>query len=461
MLDISKDFNVFLGQVQAQTAGNLNQLTELGTRLDELAKQYVDVCRDLERERVAGRVTQQQAEALEGKLRDLESSTMRAAFVLVLVDADADAYLFGDRYYTDDPAGGGERAAVDLKTAVQQYLKSVHPRLAGLPIMARAFASGDGLATLMVKAGIAKTGDSQQAMSRFTCGFSQADEMFDFVLVGKGKDRADVKLTGAFRQFVESPSCQHVLLACCHENGYVRMLEKFVHSPEVVEKVTLVKSFQVGTEFSRLPFQSTSMEALFRDRPLTPRGASTSNAKDFLSAQVAVTPNGTSGSPTNKSSPPATYASRAAAPQAVAILPTSTPRPLPVFGTIDKDTILVNADGHRLDMPLPSKSGSVAERFNRRTYAGGLRYCNKYQLSGTCPGNCAFLHVPLKEEEKLVMRHKLRAEKCHDRGKCRDPLCYYGHHCACSGVGKKCNFPVVMHGVDVASWKEVNAGLGV
>jgi hypothetical protein len=27
MLELSKDFNVFLGQVQAQTAGNLKQLT--------------------------------------------------------------------------------------------------------------------------------------------------------------------------------------------------------------------------------------------------------------------------------------------------------------------------------------------------------------------------------------------------------------------------------------------------
>jgi len=149
---------------------------------------------------------------------------------------------------------------VNLKTAVQQYLKSVDPRQAGLPIMARAFASGDGLTTLLVKAGIAKPGESQQVLSRFTCGFSQADDMFDFVLVGKGKDRADVKLTGqfcplpcrchresmpntdshlpgAFRQFIESPSCQHVLLACCHDNSYVRMLEKFVHTPEVVEKV--------------------------------------------------------------------------------------------------------------------------------------------------------------------------------------------------------------------------------
>jgi hypothetical protein len=96
---------------------------------------------------------------------------------------------------------------VDLKAAVQQYLKSVDPRLAGLPIMARAFASGEGLATLMVKAGIAKPGDSQQVMTCFTCGFSQADDMFDFVLVGKGKDRADVKLTGQFCRFYSHYPC--------------------------------------------------------------------------------------------------------------------------------------------------------------------------------------------------------------------------------------------------------------
>jgi hypothetical protein len=49
---------------------------ELGTRLDELAQQYVDVCRDLERERVAGRLTQQRAEAVEGKLKVLEECTV-------------------------------------------------------------------------------------------------------------------------------------------------------------------------------------------------------------------------------------------------------------------------------------------------------------------------------------------------------------------------------------------------
>lgn len=64
--------------------------------------------------------------------------------------------------------------------------------------MVKAFASGEGLAYLLSKAGIASQAQSQDVVSRFTRGFSQADDMFDFVLVGKGKDRADHKLMGEF-----------------------------------------------------------------------------------------------------------------------------------------------------------------------------------------------------------------------------------------------------------------------
>lgn len=85
---------------------------------------------------------------------------------------------------------------MDLRSSVRHYLQSVDPGLASLPVMAKAFASGEGLAHLLAKVGIAKAGDSQRVLLRFTCGFSQADDMFDFVLVGKGKDRADHKLIG-------------------------------------------------------------------------------------------------------------------------------------------------------------------------------------------------------------------------------------------------------------------------
>lgn len=79
---------------------------------------------------------------------------------------------------------------------MQDYLKTVDSDIAALPIVARAFASGDGLATALTKAGVTGSGDAQRVVFRFTSGFSQANDMFDFVLVGKGKDRADHKLMG-------------------------------------------------------------------------------------------------------------------------------------------------------------------------------------------------------------------------------------------------------------------------
>jgi hypothetical protein len=353
--------------------------------------------------------------------------------------------------------------------------------LAGLPIVAKAFASGEGLATLLVKAGITTRGDSHQVLSRFTWGFSQAD-MVDFVLVARGKDRADHKLMGmvglgfhhflltrearlilvirpaAFHQFVESPSCRHVLLACCHDSGYVPLLEKCVHNSAIVQKVTLVKSFQTGGDFEGLPFHTTTMDTVFRSNPLGHRPGSASGTTDLESDELAVQVNASPALSALSASRTTTYASRAAAPPKAAVSSALNSRSLPVFGTLDKNLILINEDGHRIDMLLPPKSATVFDAFQRKTHIGGKRFCNMYHLYGVCAGSCGYLHDPLTAGEKLVMRHKLRAEKCHDRGECRDPLCFYGHHCSCSGTGKKCSFPLAMHGVDVGSWREVNGG---
>ncbi|KAL2134833.1 hypothetical protein VTI74DRAFT_10729 [Chaetomium olivicolor] len=129
--------------------------------------------------------------------------------------------MFDDKYYANDMADGGERAAVDLHAAVQGYLKSTDPRLAALPVVTKAFASGEGLATLLVKAGMSTTGDAPRAVSRFTRGFSQAGDTGEFVLLGKGKDRADHKLMGeclikgvssslSFLAFFPSHSVKHL-----------------------------------------------------------------------------------------------------------------------------------------------------------------------------------------------------------------------------------------------------------
>ena len=70
----------------------------------QLSKLYRDACRDLERERIAGRAAQEETEKLHDRFRALEDSTVRSAFVLVLIDADADAYLVRTLFPLQTPA---------------------------------------------------------------------------------------------------------------------------------------------------------------------------------------------------------------------------------------------------------------------------------------------------------------------------------------------------------------------
>lgn len=268
---------------------------------------------------------------------------------------------------------------------------------------------------------------------------------------------------GAFRLFEGNPSCQRILLAGCHDNGYVRLLEKYIDSPAVVAKVTLLKSFQTGHEYATLPYASTTMETLFRDRPLgeVPRstapthGSATRSTTDQMkSAQV----NG--GGSTREAPGPATAAASAQAPAkspttyAAQLAAPPSGRPLPLFGSLGQGIILVNADGLRVDCPLPVKTAKATNTLHQKTVVGGRRYCNMYHLYGYCVGDCGYDHEHLTPAEKLVIRHRLRREKCHERGHCRDARCYYGHHCSCPQVWK-CSFPANMHNVDVSTWEEV------
>lgn len=243
------------------------------------------------------------------------------------------------------------------------------------------------------------------------------------------------------------------------------MLEKYVHDPAIVGKVTMIKSSQAGSEFSGLPFSSTTMGSVFMRQPRSV-GAESSRATKSPAVSEAGSLPGQPQSGANRHTPqpsPATYA-QTAAPQPATALAGFDQRPLPVFGTLGKSIIVVNADGHRIDLPLPPKSAAASESFNRKTHGGGKRFCNMHHLYGLCTGNCGYLHGQLTAGEKLVMRQRLRLVKCYDGGNCRNPLCFYAHHCACHGQEKgqlkKCNFPVSMHGVSPAGWREVDTGAG-
>ena len=121
----------------------------------------------------------------------------------VMIGSGANNEQFDEKYYTGDPAEGGVRAALDLKAAVQEYLLKLNPDFGNLPIIVRAYAS-EGLGYFLQKAGLFKT----DSLSAFTRAFSQADDLFDHVSIGKGKDRADHKIMGKLCILDPSPRPQ-------------------------------------------------------------------------------------------------------------------------------------------------------------------------------------------------------------------------------------------------------------
>ncbi|KAK7403758.1 hypothetical protein QQX98_010450 [Neonectria punicea] len=222
------NFSEFFDGVCAQGMKNLECMAAIQLQLQTFTEKYRNVCCELERERAANRDAQEKVNRLESdvkKLKEaahqdasvarLELERERAAkeragllddvkafkkavdqnaFILVLIDADADEYLFDEKYYHGDPAEGGKRAALDLRVAVREYIKKAKPDLVGVPIVVKVFASGHRLAESLTKARAFRVDNAKNGVFRFVAGFSEADDQFDFVLVGLENDKGNHKI---------------------------------------------------------------------------------------------------------------------------------------------------------------------------------------------------------------------------------------------------------------------------
>ncbi|OJJ07721.1 hypothetical protein ASPVEDRAFT_57018 [Aspergillus versicolor CBS 583.65] len=215
-VDVAEQFSGWVSQTQNAEQTKVEELKAFSDKFTKLNREFRDISNDLQRERVAARQTQEEAKSLRSQLRELQEAVERSSFVLVLIDADADGYIFKEDYYKD--IDGGRNAALHLEAAVKEHLKNSHPELANVPVMIKAFANADGLAQILVKAKLIKSAGS---LSSFAKGFSQAHDASDFVLVGSGKDRADEKIKGVFQQFITNPTCRHASAPC----GWRRFFE--------------------------------------------------------------------------------------------------------------------------------------------------------------------------------------------------------------------------------------------
>ena len=89
---------------------------------------------------------------------------------------------------------GGKEAAGQLWTAVRDYVRLNMPDLSSdYKIVTRLYANLKGLGETFRKAGIV---EDSSIVENFARGLTGSKQLFDFVDVGSGKDRADEKISG-------------------------------------------------------------------------------------------------------------------------------------------------------------------------------------------------------------------------------------------------------------------------
>ena len=108
---------------------------------------------------------------------------------------DGDGMIFEDRLIQKGEAGGKEAAGI-LWNAVREYVQHNIPGISSdYKIVARVYANLKGLGDACSRAGIL---DSPCIIEDFARGFTGSKQLFDFIDVGSGKDRADDKVSGLF-----------------------------------------------------------------------------------------------------------------------------------------------------------------------------------------------------------------------------------------------------------------------
>ncbi|GAA6008787.1 hypothetical protein JCM11491_003783 [Sporobolomyces phaffii] len=153
------------------------------------------------------------------------TTSFRAVKVGVLLDGDADYFT---RAYTSKGRQGGRCAALELKNAVERYIRKEHwanAKHVQIDIMAFSFVNMKGLSNYL--------GDD---IPSFAQGFNSSPFAFSMSDVGDVSQGADIALKGHLAFLLST--CDHVLFGGAHDAGYVVVLS----TAAARDKVTLVRT---------------------------------------------------------------------------------------------------------------------------------------------------------------------------------------------------------------------------
>jgi len=222
--------------------------------------------------------------------------------------------------------------------------------------------------------------------------------------------------TDTYRFFAYNCHCRYILLACCHDNGYVAELKKYAHDPVVSPKTCLVQASQPAHGFQTLSLPVAALESVFEPKPVASKqtnGAERSSYANVISpVKEAAVP-----IPIRSSQRPKTVSSSSSS-------VTQADGPTPG----DPRGIPVNRSGQRIDRPMRQPTTLEQERFEARISYKKL--CNEHLLRNACKQYyCKYDHDPLDAEMEHTLRYKARGIACVNGMACRQADCYYGHHC--------------------------------
>lgn len=233
------------------------------------------------------------------------------------------------------------------------------------------------------------------------------------------------------------------MFGCSHDNGFARLLEKYIFDETITKRVTLLEGLPFGKELLELPFNRSKFGTIFRSEKIVlapigqpPRahghiipqrienGIETAAAAALLRS-MSHTPSESVSSlgdttPYAKPSAVLNWATRAAA---AATLPPPTPpadkasplgfapRPL------TKDSIPRNRKGQRLDPLMRHDSDEVAR-------VRKMKMCNVHYLRGECKygDKCTHKHDRNPTAKDLeVLKVVARYACCRTGAGCEDP----------------------------------------
>lgn len=308
-------------------------------------------------------------------------------------------------------------------------------------------------------------------------------------------------------------TCRQIIFGCSHDDGYARLLEKYLSDPGAQNRVTLLEGVAFGKELSKLPFAHMKLLTLFRDStiqsaapgmganlsrnrqdskhsprfnpessiftpshtpaPTTPLFSPKSSmaVTELMSMRGEVTRTNSVGSSTTLSETAGPHSGGGLVGGAWAYIARGSAK-LP-FKDLTKKSgtssnvkvsgcyILLNKDGMRIDREMEYDHDKVYKLKQ-------IKLCNQHYIGRGCchfqAKNAACPHrhdLKLSDTDLKWLRVVARETVCKKGTGCLELDCIYGHHCpypkmtegSLRGVGcingDNCRFAKEMHGMDM------------